>query len=1405
MKKRNNRDIWDIYRKRAGRQTLSVFCAAILIICQILLAAAPLTVMGAAVMSEDGSAFVRRQWMTEDTPEYAPEGETAGEELLQQDGFSESSAASSDTMEYTEQETDQVPEGSSMSDPESPGNENIPAADIYLTGESGSGGSMPVDLPEEESAEENGAGETAFGEVSSDEVSSGEMSSDEMPTDEISSDEMPSDDMPSDEIQTDEMPSDEMSSFDTSAQADESDESASYETDADSGAWQEAAEDDTAEAGPDGTDPSGSFYEGSVTGDDDIAVEPLPGESTEETLPGESTEEPLDSDSVYDSVSEISEADDDPEFVIPVENGSENTDNDDIFAGYVCRELEVDEDFIEAVPETEDFKSGKEKSEEKDETLTDSDIESVSSPAMRSYYASTRLTGYTRILYDRLLDVIRQISAGERAETTIEFSVEDLELDGLSWSAEDLGVEAITALDDEGKRYITSEAKTALKALIGISYASANRALLADCPFDLYWYDKTTSSSATWFTYTASSSSGEWRIMPAPSSYYTVYMPVSADYSADGAAGTYYVNTSIGSSVTEAYNNARAIVEQYSDLTDYRKLDAYRQEICSRTSYNYTAIRENADYGDPWQLIYALDNDTTNQVVCEGYSKAFQYLCDLSSFNSIFQECISVTGKLGSEGHMWNVVSLRDGTNYLVDLTNCDGGMVGSQNGGRGLFLVGTGTADILKYYCTGNVTSGYKFNLSASGPKYTYDQNAFSRFGEEILTLSEGKVVLGDADITLSIPEDGYVYDGTEKRPEVTVSSVNRTFTEGIDYTVEYLNNIDSGENTAQVLVTALENGRCLDSAQVTFSIARSEQTLAASNLELTAPEEKQIAVSGAQGELTFTSSDTSIAEIVAENGTVRGVGPGSAKVTISAAQTDNYNAAQIEINVTVRIPLSAAKITLNIPKDGYVYDGTEKRPKATVSYVNRTFTEGRDYTVEYLNNIDAGENTAQALVTALEDGCFLDSAAVDFSIARCKQTLLASDIELIAPEEKQIAVSGAQGELILTSSDPSIAEVDSKEGIVRGVGPGTAKVTISAAQTDNYNAAQIEINVTVRIPLSAAGITTTISSEKQVYDGKAKMPAVSLADKGIRLTKDRDYTLTYSNNINAGTNVGLITITGIGKYSGVIKKYFTIYKAKQSLSARAHASSVAVGKGTLIYVDGAKGNVTYSSSNTAVADASKTGKITAKKIGTSVITVRSAETNNFLEASAKITISVVPADTASFTGSNRQQGILLSWKKVAGATGYDIYRGSAKIKTIQGGSVVSFQDNDTLTNGTKYTYMIYARASTGVSTLRRSVSIYRLTRPSISSLYNAAPGKMVVTWAKNAKATKYQVQYSLYSDFRSTGTVNVMGASTLKTVIKGLSRNRVRYVRIRTCKTVGNVTYASMWSVTKNVKIIK
>ena len=80
-------------------------------------------------------------------------------------------------------------------------------------------------------------------------------------------------------------------------------------------------------------------------------------------------------------------------------------------------------------------------------------------------------------------------------------------------------------------------------------------------------------------------------------------------------------------------------------------------------------------YGNPWQIIYVFDGNSSTNVVCEGYAKAFKYLCDLTDFDKEIY-CYLLSGELRSggsgEGHMWNVVSI-DGVNYLVDITNYDG------------------------------------------------------------------------------------------------------------------------------------------------------------------------------------------------------------------------------------------------------------------------------------------------------------------------------------------------------------------------------------------------------------------------------------------------------------------------------------------------------------------------------------------------------------------------------------------------------------------------------------------------------------------------------------------------------------------------------------------------------------
>ena len=251
---------------------------------------------------------------------------------------------------------------------------------------------------------------------------------------------------------------------------------------------------------------------------------------------------------------------------------------------------------------------------------------------------------------------------------------------------------------------------------------------------------------------------------------------VAEEYS----AGQYLVDTSIGQSVQSAVDNADAIVSEYSGLSDEEKLRAYKDEICVLVSYNSSATG-GASYGNPWQMIWVFDGDPGTNVVCEGYAKAFKYLCDHTVFDSSI-ECILAGGDLvrgsRSEPHMWNVLKMDDGNNYLVDVTNCDSGNAGYPDK---LFLAGT-----TQTRTNSNGNTGYYF--AGSGLAYYYDtdtQGIFSETDLELflhdygkheweseLTIDEeptcteagsrsGHCVICDGVITEVIPAVGHNYSG--------------------------------------------------------------------------------------------------------------------------------------------------------------------------------------------------------------------------------------------------------------------------------------------------------------------------------------------------------------------------------------------------------------------------------------------------------------------------------------------------------------------------------------------------------------------------------------------------------------------------------------------------------------------
>ncbi len=78
-------------------------------------------------------------------------------------------------------------------------------------------------------------------------------------------------------------------------------------------------------------------------------------------------------------------------------------------------------------------------------------------------------------------------------------------------------------------------------------------------------------------------------------------------------------------------------------------------------------------------------------------------------------------------------------------------------------------------------------------------------------------KVDLETVDITLELPDDGCVYDGTEKKPAVKVNA-DADLVEGVDYTVTYINNTDAG--VASAVIVALENGKCAGTSIENFTI---------------------------------------------------------------------------------------------------------------------------------------------------------------------------------------------------------------------------------------------------------------------------------------------------------------------------------------------------------------------------------------------------------------------------------------------------------------------------------------------------------------------------------------------------------------------------------------------------------
>lgn len=172
-----------------------------------------------------------------------------------------------------------------------------------------------------------------------------------------------------------------------------------------------------------------------------------------------------------------------------------------------------------------------------------------------------------------------------------------------------------------------------------------------------------------------------------------------------------------------------------------------------------------------------------------------------------------------------------------------------------------------------------------------------------------------------------------------------------------------------------------------------------------------------------------------------------------------------------------------------------------------------------------------------------------------------------------------------------------------------GSSQTDHENSQTDGGNS-QTDTGGTQAKDLSGLGAAIHLPDRNYRYTGKAVEPDVKVSCGSLYLRNGADYTVSYSNNINAGK--AKVTVAGIGGYKGKLTKEFEIEKANQEISAQPAADTIYVGKTEKINVSEAYGQLGFWVSNDKVAKVSNDGTLTGLSTGTTSIYMSAAGDGN-------------------------------------------------------------------------------------------------------------------------------------------------------------------------------------------------
>ncbi len=340
-------------------------------------------------------------------------------------------------------------------------------------------------------------------------------------------------------------------------------------------------------------------------------------------------------------------------------------------------------------------------------------------------------------------------------------------------------------------------------------------------------------------------------------------------------------------------------------------------------------------------------------------------------------------------------------------------------------------------------------------------------------------------------------------------------------------------GGGTVEISAVPYDSDSLYDSVMITVEQGVTGVTISKTSTVITLGRSEQLnasvqPASASNQNVTWSSSDPAVAS-VAKNGLVTALSLGTAVITVRT-EDGGYTAS---CTVTVD-PVHPESVTIRTPADWIRY-GQFVQMSAAVLPADTTnkniIWSSSDETIAVVDENGKVTGVGEGIVTITakaEDNGISAAQRLEVIFIHVQDIYAAEDeIELAAGRWKQLNVTvepynASDPKLLFESDDPEVLTVD-ETGRITGIAEGEAAVTVTSRDGNRT----VSIQVTVYPDeIYISGIPETF-----IYTGAAIRPEPEVYDGRTLLTKGKDYTLAYKNNINTGT--ATVTIRMTGNYS--------------------------------------------------------------------------------------------------------------------------------------------------------------------------------------------------------------------------------------------------------------------------------